>query len=1106
MSLQIIRGPAGSGKTTECIRRGLLMSGRGQHVLFIVPEQNTAAVERQIVHASDRGAILNLEIVSFNRLACKVLDEVGRNGGQILDDTGKNLIVRRILKENKKELTYFAGMQTRQGFVAKMRSALSELSQYGIRPEQLLAAAGALEKKGGQTALKAKDLALLAGRFSDCLSENYTTAEELMQLLAHLAADSELLKESALVFDGFTGFTPVQYELFGRFLSLSPSVTVSVTLPADEDESVIREGELFAMSKRFLVRMRKEADRESVPELPEIILTDDLRHAESPELSFLSAHFLRPGKAQTAPETGAVRLVAGEDRKHELGLMIDEIVRLTRQEGCRYRDIAVVTPDLEGYGLLASQMFREAGVPAFVDYRRPLFANPFIEFIRSALKVVSDGFSYASLFRYLKSGMFDLTEQEQKEAGLANGQVLSAEEIAALENYALATGVRGRKRWEAPFTRGQRNRTVAPVADIRLDPGLKKLNALRVQIVKPLAVLDDALKDGGTVRDQAAAVYEFLAQTEAEKKLAVLAKRPGSGEEYGQLFGMICQILDRIVDLLGSEKESRKGFTELFEASLEGITAGVLPGTADYVTVGNITRSRLNAVKVLFVVGADDESIPKAGQTGGILTDADRERLLEADESLELSPSGPERMQQERFYLYILLSQPSDRLYVSFSASDEEGNVRKPSVLFSEIRQLYANKRMEEGQKRANEALQAMFPDPGEEFDPRAAHPDYLSSGTAGGLYTDELAGSVSSFESFASCPFRYFLQYGLALEEKEEALVTGADIGTAAHAVMQMVFEGLASDGLLVAGCPYLTGPDAEADLARRVGRAYTVVMKDAGVYGFIDTQRGKVTGERIRAMALRSARAALKQLEDSDLQPALFEQPFRERIALPDGRQLLFSGKIDRVDLYREGKDAYVRVVDYKTGGTKYDFGQILDGRQLQLLMYLEAEEKRIAAEHGGTNVYPAGVHYFHLSDPILDLKDDTSDTACEREEAKAYRMSGRANVERSETADVKGHNGSIAGRFDFYVTEDFRNLEEKARQKAGEIGKKILTGDIRVKPILSGSTLSCQFCPYGGVCGFTESLGMRPRLSPDVNEKEQLESMRDGEGGEGHAGMDA
>lgn len=1106
MSFQIIRGPAGSGKTTECIRRGLALAENGQHVLFVVPEQNTAAVERQIVHESSRGAILNLEIVSFNRLAYKVLDEVGRNGGQILDDTGKNLIVRRILKENKKELTYFAGMQTRQGFVAKMRSALSELSQYGIRPEQLLAAAGTLEKKGGQTALKAKDLALLSDRFTECLSENYTTAEELLQLLARSAADSALLKESALVFDGFTGFTPVQYELFGHFLSLSPSVTVSVTLPADEDESVIREDELFAMSKQFLARMREAADRERVPEMPEIVLGRDLRHAANPELSFLSAHFLRPGRTQMAPETGAVRLFALEDRKHELGLVIDEIVRLTRQEGYRYRDIAVVTPDLEGYGLLASQMFREAGVPAFVDDRRPLFANPFIEFIRSALKVVSDGFSYASLFRYLKSGMFDLTEEEQKEAGLADGQVLSAEEIAALENYALATGVRGRKRWEAPFTRGQRNRTVAPVADIRLDPGLAKLNALRIQIVKPLAVLDDALKDGATVRDQAAAVYEFLVQTEAEKKLAVLAGRPGSGEEYGQLFGMICQILDRIVDLLGEQTESRKGFTELFEASLEGITAGVVPGTADCVTVGDITRSRLNAVKVLFVVGADDENLPKRGQTGGILTDADRERLLAADQSIELSPSGPERMQQERFYLYILLSQPSDRLYVSFAVSDEAESTKRPSVLFSEIRQLYAAREIEEGGRRAEGALLALFPDPGRGYDPRAAHPDSLSGRIADALYTDGLSGSVSSFESFASCPFRYFLQYGLVLEEKEEALVTGADIGTAAHAVMQMVFEGLASDGLLVAGRPYLTGPEAEEDLKRRVERAYTAVMKDAGVYGFSDTQRGKVTGERIRAMALRSARAALKQLEDSDLQPALFEQPFHERIALEGGRQLLFSGKVDRVDLYREGEDAYVRVVDYKTGNTKYDFGQIMDGRQLQLLMYLEAGEKQAAMEPGVTHVYPAGVHYFHLSDPILDLKDDTSDEAFAREEAKAYHMSGRANVEKSETTDVKDHNGSIAGRSDFYVTEDFRNLEEKARQKAAGIGREILGGDIRVKPILSGTALSCQYCPYGGVCGFTESLGMRPRLSPDVKEKEQLEEMRNGEGGDTHAGMDA
>lgn len=1095
MSFQIIRGPSGSGRTTECIRMGLTLAGKGQRVLFIVPEQNTAAVERQIVHASRGGAILNLEIVSFNRLAYKVLDEVGKNGGQILDDTGKNLIVRRILNENKKELTVFAGMQTRQGFVAKVRSALSELSQYGISPEQMEAAGKTLEKKAGLTAAKAKDLSLLSRKFTECLSENYTTAEELMQLLAKSAADSKLLRESALIFDGFTGFTPVQYELFGRFLSLSPSVTVSVTLPASADESVIREDELFAMSKQFIARMRLTADREQVRELPEVVLDGDLRHRENPELAFLSAHFLQNAGGSTSPQTGAVRLFEGEDRKHELGLVIDEIVRLTRTEKYRYRDIAVVTPDLEEYGLLASQMFREAGIPAFVDYRRPLFANPFIEFIRSALKVVSDGFSYASLFRYLKSGMFDLTRDEQREAGLSDGQVLSAEEIAALENYALATGVRGRKRWEAPFVRGQRNRTVAPVADIRIDPGLKQLNALRAQIVKPLAALDDALKEGDTVRDQAAAVYSFLEETEAEKKLAVLAKRPGSGEEYGQLFGMICEILDRIVDLLGDEKESRKGFTELFEASLEGITAGVLPGAADYVTVGDITRSRLNAVKVLFVVGADDESLPKTGQTGGILSDADRERLLEADDKIELSPSGPERMQQERFYLYILLSQPSDRLYVSFASADEAGSARRPSVLFPEIFRLYAGKQMAQDSARARDALAALFPDPGKDFDPGAAHPDHLSAGTAVALYTDELSGSVSAFESFASCPFRYFLQYGLMLEEKEEALVSGADIGTAAHAVMQMVFEELAADGLLTPASPFIERPDAEEELERRVKKAYRAVMNGAGVYGFTDTERGRVTGERIYAVALRSARAALKQLSDSDLQPALFEQPFRERIALDGGRQLLFSGKIDRVDLYREGSDMYVRVVDYKTGSTKYDIDQILDGRQLQLLLYLEAEERKAAQERGVSRVYPAGVHYFHLGDPILDLKDDTSDAAYVREEAKSFRMSGRANVEKSEEADVKDHNGSIAGRSDFYVSADFRNLEEKARQKAGEIGKDILTGNIRVKPISSGGVLSCKYCPYGGVCGFTESLGMRPRLSPDVNEKELLEDMRDG-----------
>lgn len=1107
MSFQIIRGPAGSGKTTECVRRALKIAESGKRVLFIVPEQNTAAVERQIVHSSPSGAILNLEIVSFNRLAYKVLDEVGKSSGQILDDTGKNLIVRRILNENKKELKYFAGMQTRQGFVAKMRSALSELSQYGVSPEQLQAAAGELAAKGGSTAAKAKDLAILAEKFRESLTEKYTTVEELMQLLADSAADSKILSESALFFDGFTGFTPIQYELFEKFLTLSPAITVTVTIPQDLQETVIYDGELFEMSKQFIARMRECADEAGVKEISPFVLGTDLRHKDNPELAFLSKHIMQNlPDSERAPQFGSVRLLEGSDEKHELGLIIDEIVRLTRDEGYRYRDIAVVTPALETFGPLAFQMFREAGVPAFVDYRRPLFSNPFIEFIRSALKVVSDGFSYASLFRYLKSGMFDLTPAEQKEAGLEDGQVLSAEEIAALENYALATGVHGRKRWETPFTRGQRNRTVAPVADIRIDPGLTQLNALRARIVKPLLALDDALKEGAAVRDQAAAVYQFLVDTEAEKKLAVLETRPGSGEEYSQLFGMICEILDRIVDLLGTEKESRKGFIELFEAALEGITAGVLPAEADYVTVGDITRTRLNAVKVLFVAGADDENLPKSGQTGGILTDADRERLAGADEHIELSPSSAERMQQERFYLYILLSQPSEKLYVSFAGVTGDGAVRRPSSLFSEILRLYEKKQIEEEENRASGALAALFPSPEQDPDLSAAHPDHLPPVTAENLYTDELAGSVSAFESFASCPFKYFLRYGLALEEQEEARVAVTDIGTAAHRVMQLTFEALFRDGLLKAGNPFFAEPRAEEKLESYVRRAYTEAMNDGTVYGFSDTQRGKMMGQRIFQMALRSARAALMQLSDSDLQPTFFEQEFKEQISLQNGKSLLFRGKIDRVDTYREKSDAFVRIVDYKTGEMKYDFGQVLDGRQLQLLLYLSAEEKKALQEPGVAKVYPAGMHYFHLQDPILNLKDDASDISYRKKEAETYRMSGRSNVEQNETADVKSHNGSIRLRTDFYVTEDFRNLEEKAQMKAREIGEEILSGKICVQPVQEGEYSSCKYCPYGGVCGFSESLGMRPRSSPDVDEKEIILSERSAEGGKENAGMDA
>lgn len=1129
MALQIILGAAGSGKTEESVKRALAIAQEGRPVLFIVPAQNTAAVERRIVHASKGGAILDLEIVSFDRLAYKVLDEVGMAQKTILNETGKNLIVRRILNDNKRDLKFFGSMQTRQGFVAKMRSALSELSEYGVSSQQLLAAGEGLKGSVGTTAAKTKDLALLSAKFSEALQENYTTANELMQLLLHSAAQSQLLKKATLFFDGFLKFTPVQYELFDLFLSLCPDIYVTATLPdgSSERQDVssfntasdqlyggtgnVSDDPLFDMSRDLVFRLRDMAQKSGIAIKRDIVLSSDKRHGSGPgrrgseELRNLSAHILREGTVPRKREKNEdVELFAAPDSKYELGLVLDEIKHLTRQEGYRYRDIAVVTPLLSDYALQARQMFFEAGVPVFIDERRPLDSNPFLEFIRSALRVVSDGFSYASVFRYLKSGLFDLSEEEQKQSDLDQGQMLSAEEIAALENYALATGVRGKKRWSEPFTRGMKNRTVAPIADVKVDATLHDLNAIRKQITEPLIKLDNALKEGGTVREQAAAVYYFLEETQAEEKLAVLASRPGSGEEYGQLFGKVCDILDQLVDLMGDQKESRKGFIELFEASLEGITAGVLPATADYVTVGDLMRSRFDKIKVLFLVGASDENLMGTDKAGGILTDADRQRLLQADSHLVLSPSVQVQRAQERFLLYRLLSQPSDRLYVSYAMSDAQGKGLRASYLFDEIQRLYScalmtNEREKRWERKGVQALRALFPDARKTRGTALLRSDHLSKETARALFAEGLSGSVSAFERFSECPFQYFLNNGLMLEEQETAQASYADIGSAAHAVMQLTFKGLLEDGLLTPEEPLLHRPDGEERLTERVRAAYEQVRAAGNVYGFQDTQRGKLMSERIYRMALRSARYALEQLEGSDLQPALFEQPFTEQIQLKNGLPLSFRGTIDRVDLYREAEASFVRIVDYKTGSTTYDFDKQKDGRQLQLMLYLQAEERKQAMLAGVSKVYPAGVHYFHLSDTIVDLKDDASPEHARKAVEAGYKMSGRANVGQEDGVDIARHSGAIVkltgyGRHDFYCTQDFRNLEEQAVNKAREIGERIYAGDIAIRPVAEGEERACTFCPYGGICGFSESLGFQTRKMKRFNEKENLQAMRD------------
>ena len=610
MSLQFITGGSGAGKSEYLSRLVCEESVRRPHDNFIVvvPEQYTMETQKKLVHMHSRKGILNIDVVSFERLAYKVFEELGGGNRPVLDDTGKNLIVRRVLEKEKKKLDYFGSSIEKTGFVSELKSVISELLQYGITPQQL-GEIGENVKEKQQLSAKLKDIRLVYKEFMAFLSTNYITSEEILDVLCGLVEKSKLIAGSEIIFDGFTGFTPIQYKLMRLLLVYSKGIKISVTIDKKERPTG-HEGwnNLFFMSKEMMNRLIAICEEEGINVDDTVCVDRDInyRYEGAKDLAYLERNLFRykDGVYTGTPEN--IRIYEGSNPKEELQYIVSEILQLTRKEGFRYRDIAVVTADLETYGKVAANMMKQNDIPAFLDYKRSVASNPYVEMLCSALEIVEKGYPYDTMFRYLRTGLTGISRHD----------------IDMLENYCLAVGIRGSRAWHEPWKKKMKRSTY--------QPELETLNVLREQIMAPFLNLEAVLKDKeANVRAYVTAVYEFVTALHSAEQIKALSECEPAGNEYEQLYAKVLELFDRIVELLGEEKVSLKEFNRIVAAGFEEMKVGLLPPTSDCVMIGDIERTRLDNVKVLFFAGVNDGVVPKKNENCSVLSETDRS-ILEA--------------------------------------------------------------------------------------------------------------------------------------------------------------------------------------------------------------------------------------------------------------------------------------------------------------------------------------------------------------------------------------------------------------------------------------------------------------------------------------------
>ena len=1108
MSLQFIIGSSGAGKSYYAYKRIIEDSLKHpeKNYYVIVPEQFTMQTQKALVEMHPGKGILNIDILSFERLAYRVFEETGGDNRKVLEDTGKSMVLQKMVQQHRKELDYLGSQMNKPGYLDEVKSLVSEFMQYDIKEDDL----EEMKEKAKDQALlemKLKDVGVLYQSFKEFLKGHYMTGEEVMDVLIKQLPFSKKLKGAELLFDGFTGFTPIQVNVIRELLVIADRVCVTVTM--DEREDAFTPGkphQLFFMSKQMI---RTFAGLTKNLDDPVYLKSSGKsRFSQAPAMQFLEKNIFRYRKGTYEKEQQEIQIFAAASPLEEMREAARRMAQLVRTCGYRYGEIAVITGNLEEYARLASQVFEEADIPYFIDEKHSVLMNPFVEYLRAAMEMAVQGFPYESVFRYLRCGMSEVTREQADK----------------LENYVLALGIRGYRKWSEKWVRVYRGMEADQI---------QELNEIREVFAEEVKGLADGFCTGKkTVEEYCRILYEFILKSNVWQKLKKQEQNfkdtgdKAMEKEYNQIYGIVMDLLDKMVEILGNETVSRQEFRQLLETGLSQAKVALIPPSIDQVMVGDMERSRLKDIKALFFVGVNEGNIPKSTQTGGILSELDRDFFKE--QGVELAPGPKELMNMQRFYLYLNMTKPREQLILSFSDTNAKGEGISPAYLIGSIRGLYPKLEIERagesgaarssvsGAGMKNETgsgngeycypenpeagislfLEKLAGETGKDHEildqtdamfgelyswylrdskyhdkvqklvqsAFAGKPkDIISQSVAKALYGEISPYSATRLERFAACAFAHFLQYGMKLTERVEYEFKAMDMGNVMHEALESFAEVVRKKGLK---WTELT----EQERNEIADECLNNIVADYGNTVLKSSARNEYMIERTRRILRRTVWALQKQLEQGEFQPEGFEVTFG-------------GGRIDRVDIMEDQNKVYVKVIDYKTGNTSFDLVYLYHGLQLQLMIYLDGALKVEQKKYPDKEIVPAGVFYYNIKDPMIQEKIDADVEAVSAGLMKELKMNGLVQADAELVRRMDNSLGSIPVAFNkdgsfrknssVADRAQFTVLGRYVRTKIEKIRSSILEGDARVSPYELGKKNACTYCPYMTVCGFDRKL---------------------------------
>ncbi len=1125
MALQFWFGASGSGKSIGTGKAMIeeAMKHPENNYFMIVPDQFTMQTQKQMVKMHPDGGILNIDVLSFGRLSYRIFEEVGKDDRLVLDDTGKCLLLRKVAEKERARIPVLAAGLKNPGYIQEIKSVLSEFMQYGLKPSDVKEMASFAKEKR-PLSLKLEDLSIIYDAFLKECEAHFITKEETMDLLTMRLPLSDIVKRSTFVFDGFTGFTPIQNKVIAQLLVCAKDVIV--TLEMDHRYSPYRlEGEdfLFHLTRQTVYSLQKLAQECNVSMKEDVILSEVpvKRFENNPELAHLERNLFREECSVYQEACNSLKIVKAANIRQECALMCASMFELIREKGYRYRDIAVVTGDMGKYEQALRREFTKYQVPYFMDTTKSLLSNPFVAYLRNAIAVLKQGFRYQDVFRFLRTGMTDMEQDD----------------IDRLENYVRARGIKGYEMWNRDFIHTHKE-------SAGNQQELASLNELRTQV---LSFFDDlyseAKPEGLPVITWCKLFYDFCVAGDLQKRLEQYAdyfeeqEDLSAAVEYRQIYRLIMELFNQIAELLGEDILSLQEFSDILDAGFAEIRVRSIPQGVDLLVVGDIERTRLKSIKALFFLGVNDGNIPQSGGTGGLISDLEREFLVGFGR--ELAPTPQAQMFIEHLYLYMNLTKPSDILYLSYAAMEDDGSTLRPAYLIAEIKKLfpaleekiYTDGRpvlaLQDAKERVamllceyatgnmsgekQKEFFALYGDLSAREECRewlkelteaafiTYKPTALEQKLAEDLYGRIMECSISSLERFAACHYAHFLSYGLKLKPREEYGFAHLDMGNVMHDILQSFGKALEKQGLDWADIEKETMDSFIETAVQEVSTSYGgAILKDSAKHLYFINQLKRIVRRTISTLQ--------EQLRHGTFRPVAFEKEFRHIYNFDqEGKskgQLLLRGRIDRIDTCVQEDEIFVKVVDYKSGNHAFDLNTLYYGVSLQLAVYLGQTVKNIQAANPEKTVVPAAMLYYRTVDPLLNAESALTPEKSEAEILKELNNTGavsaRAGIVEALDEGLEGKSmvvpvtkkGDEIRMSDTVFDPMFLNaVLDFAQAKTISLAEEIVQGKIDIHPLEIAGADACEYCDYKGACGFDRKILGYEKRRPAMKDKDEL-----------------